>query len=104
MLAAVAVAAIVAPAHASSETGGTVVDLNVDKNGTVTVKISATPTGKPSCATNSYWSYQFANSSSGGSMLSMLLNAYNRNQAVYFYGLGTCSIDPTTEDLGYVRL
>lgn len=61
-------------------------------------------TGKPECATHSYWMIKDENSTSGMLQYSMLLSAHNSGRPVTVTGMNTCSRWGDGEDVNTLRL
>ena len=67
----------------------------------VFVKVSPAPAGEPSCATNQSYDFTINLTNPGGNQLyATLLAAMLSGKVANLTGLGTCTNDPATEDLG----
>lgn len=64
----------------------------------------AKATGKPTCATNSYWMIKDENSTSGMLQYSMLLSAHDSGRQVAVTGMNTYSRWSDGEDVNTIRL
>jgi hypothetical protein len=89
----------------AGEQQGTVKALNVrQSDGLIYVFLDGTPTGKPACATNSYWIIKNENSSIGAKQYAALIMAYALKKSVAIKGTSTCTRWPDGEDINEIGL
>ena len=90
------------PSFAGSQTGQiTSVQVRAS-DGLIFVFLSGTATGRPSCATISYWMIKNENSTAGKQQLAQLLAARASGQQVTILGSNTCSRWPDGEDIDLI--
>jgi hypothetical protein len=64
--------------------------------------IAGTATGKPSCATNTYWIVMNENSTAGKGILALMMAGQASGKTVSIYGNNTCTRWPDGEDIQFV--
>lgn len=64
--------------------------------------MSGAASGRPSCATNSYWMIKDENSAAGKRQIAMLIAARSTGQEITVEGAGTCSRWPDGEDVNFI--
>lgn len=79
---------------------GTVGDVIIrQSDGLVYFYLSGTATGKPACATGSYWIIKDENSNAGKQIIAALLAANAQGTTVTVEGFNTCTRWPNGEDV-----
>jgi hypothetical protein len=80
------------PASAvGSQTGVVTTILNRNSDGLLYFYMSGSVTGRPACATISYWIIKDENSNSGKKLFALLLLARQSGQEITVKGAGTCT-------------
>ncbi len=75
-----------------------------ESDGLLLIELSGSATGKPACATHSYWIIKDENSNTGKQQLAMLLMAKASGQAITIVGNNVCTRWSDGEDVGAVVL
>lgn len=72
-------------------------------DGLTYVVIDGTASGKPACASNTYWMVYDENSDSGKKQFAMLLAAWASGLQVKIVGRNSCLRWPDGEDINYIQ-
>lgn len=73
-------------------------------DGLTYVVINGTSSGRPSCATGSYWIIAHEDSESGKKQFAMLMTAYATGSPVVLHGMGACNRWSDGEDIDEIFL
>ena len=90
------------PAFAGSQTGQVTSVQVRASDGLIIVFLSGTPSGRPACATISYWMIKNENSVAGKQQLAQLLTARATGQVITIVGSNTCSRWADGEDIDLI--
>ena len=90
------------PAMAGSQTGQVISVQVRASDGLVWFYLSGTPSGRPSCATNTYWMILNENSVAGKQQLAQLLTARATGQVITVVGSNTCNRWNDGEDVNLI--
>lgn len=95
--------AAAAPAQATGQNAGVVINLVVEGNGALMFQLTGTYTGAPACDTASRFGID-TGTAPGKTMASAVLGAYFSGKPLTAYGTGTCTVWGDTENLSFAVL
>ena len=105
ILALIAVSVFTPSSLIAGEVTGTVTSLLVrQSDGLTYFTVSGTATGKPTCATNSYWIIQDETSEAGKKLYALVMAAKIAEKQINVVGANTCTRWGDGEDVKYVQL
>lgn len=92
------------PAFASQQTGNVNMVTSSNNNGGFGFSAVGTRTTKPACATDDLWIIPYPTTDTSKAIYAEALSALLTGRTVYIAGTGTCTAQPTREDVAYLNV